>query len=75
MLKQAWRTWRLFSLALMDFQSRIILTLFYLIVAAPFGLGLRFFRDPLHLRGFQQASGWPEGIDPPATLKEAQRQF
>lgn len=75
MLKRAWETWKAFSAALGDFQSRIILTLFYFVIAAPFGLGLRLLSDPLHLKGFRQAAAWPERPPAATTLEEARQQF
>jgi hypothetical protein len=75
MLRRVWETWKAFSAALGDFQSRIILVLFYFTIVAPFGLGLRLLGDPLQTRGFQQAQAWPERPAAPDTLEKAREQF
>ena len=41
-----------------DFQARWLLTVFYFVVATPFGLILRLFSDPLRLRPYSTASSW-----------------
>jgi hypothetical protein len=70
-----WGTWKTFSAALGDFQSRIILMLFYFTIVAPFGLLVRLLGDPLNRKGFQQASAWPERPSSPSTLEEGRQQF
>ncbi|HSN74279.1 MAG TPA: hypothetical protein VL334_04180 [Anaerolineae bacterium] len=61
MLRKLWSHWLVLARKIGQFQSRIILTLFYFIFVTPFGLGVRLFADPLHVRrrsldGVQ--SGW-----------------
>ena len=50
MLRRLWSHWLVLAHKIGQFQSRIILTLFYFIVVTPFGLGVRLFADPLHVR-------------------------
>lgn len=70
MLKKAWETWKAFARKVGDFQTRIVLTLFYFVVVAPFGLALRAFSDPLRVKRpassreplpETSSSPWPEG--------------
>jgi hypothetical protein len=75
MLRRLWEIWKAFSAALGDFQSRIILALFYFTIVAPFGLGLRLLSDPLQLKGFQQARTWPERPAASDNLEKARQQF
>jgi hypothetical protein len=57
-----------------DFQSRLLLTLFYLLVAAPFGLIARII-DPLRLRPRAVPSVWLKRTTTDDTLQAARRQF
>ncbi len=75
MSRTIWNTWKAFSATLGDFQSRIVLTLFYFTIVVPFGVGLRLFGDPLRLKGFRQATAWPDRSPTEATLEEARQQF
>ena len=45
--RRAWEGWKRFARRLGDFQARVLLTLFYFVVAAPFALGVRALSDPL----------------------------
>ena len=42
--------WLVLARKIGQFQSRIILTVFYFVFVTPFGLGVRFFADPLHIK-------------------------
>ncbi len=50
MLRKLWSRWLVLAHKIGQFQSRIILTLFYFIFVTPFGLAVRLFADPLHVR-------------------------
>lgn len=50
MLRQLWNRWLVLARKIGNFQSRILLTLFYFFVVTPFGLLVRGLSDPLHLR-------------------------
>ncbi len=50
LLKQIWKKWRTFGQAVGDAAARVFMTVFYFTVAIPFGIGVRFFKDPLNLR-------------------------
>jgi hypothetical protein len=73
-LRAAWEAWRRFGRRLADVQARILLTVFYYVVLAPFALVLRWRTDPLGLRG-QSPPAWrarEEPAGPP--LVRARRQ-
>lgn len=50
MLRKLWSHWLTLARKIGQFQSRIILTLFYFVFVTPFGLAVRFLADPLHTR-------------------------
>lgn len=61
MLRKLWSHWLTLARKIGQFQSRIILTLFYFVFVTPFGLALRLVADPLHMRPrtiSQAQSGW-----------------
>ncbi len=61
MLRNLWSHWLVLARKIGQFQSRIILTLFYFIFVTPFGLGVRLFSDPLHVKRrslLSAQSGW-----------------
>ena len=49
-LKKFWHAWKRFGQVMGDFIGRLVLTVFYFTLFMPFGLGVRFFGDPLALR-------------------------
>ncbi len=50
MLSRFWKQWKLIAHKIGNFQSRILLNIFYFIILMPFGLGVKLFSDPLHLK-------------------------
>jgi hypothetical protein len=75
MLGRLWTAWKRFGQRLADIQARIILTLIYFLVLAPYGLVVRLLRDPLGISRPREASTWLVKPDVPATLDAARRQF
>ena len=49
-LRKFWHAWKRFGQIIGDFVGRLVLTVFYFTLFMPFGLGVRFFGDPLALR-------------------------
>ena len=49
-LRKFWHAWKRFGQVMGDFVGRLVLTVFYFTLFMPFGLGVRFFGDPLALR-------------------------
>ena len=72
-LKLAWKKWRAFGQVMGDFVARIFMTIFYFTVAAPFGLGVRLFKDPLHLKS--KEAGWVPRETTPETIEDARRLY
>lgn len=50
LLKRIWECWKVIAHAIGNFQARLLLALFYFLLLAPFGLGVRLLSDPLGLR-------------------------
>jgi hypothetical protein len=48
-LRRAWQAWKRIGKKIGDFQARVLLTIFYFVILAPFGFGMRA-ADPLGLR-------------------------
>ena len=71
-----WESWKSFAHAMGGFQSRILLGLFYFLIVTPFGIGVKAFSDPLHLRRAERSSNWiPRDDATPANLDETKKQF
>jgi hypothetical protein len=78
LLRKLWSHWLVLARKIGQFQSRIILTLFYFVLVTPFALITRLFTDPLHIRrrsldGAQ--SGWVERKTRDVDLAASQKQF
>jgi hypothetical protein len=74
-LKRFWAWWKGVAQRIGDFQARLLLTLFYYIIFAPFGLIIRAFSDPLMIKQRNPKSMWMDKHLPDATLENARRQF
>ncbi|MBM3220267.1 MAG: hypothetical protein FJZ38_16605 [Candidatus Rokubacteria bacterium] len=61
LLRRAWEGWKRVGRKVGDVQARVLLTIFYFVILAPFGLGVRA-ADPLGLR--RRGDGWR--VRPPA---------
>jgi hypothetical protein len=57
-----------------DFQSRVVLSLFYFLIVLPFGLVIRLFGDPLRIKKSRK-SGWTEFATRTSSVEEAKKQF
>jgi hypothetical protein len=74
-LKRLWVGWKEIAGCIGDFQSRLLLTVFYFTVALPFGLLVRIASDPLRVRRPPSPSGWMNRPPQKTDLPAAQRQF
>jgi hypothetical protein len=75
LLKLVWERWKLIAHAIGDVQARVLLSLFYFVIVAPFAAGVKLLSDPLALRA-RAVPGWlprPAGADDAET--QARRQF
>jgi hypothetical protein len=73
MLRRLWAGWKRVGRKIGDFQARVLLTVFYFVILAPFATGVRLFADPL---GLKQPGGW-HPVSPPTdtAAQRAGRQF
>ena len=72
-LKLIWKKWRAFGQVMGDFVARIFMTVFYFTVAAPFGIGVRLLKDPLHLKSKEVA--WLKREEREETIETARRLY
>ena len=49
-LRKLWEGWKAFGRWMGNMVARVVLTVFYFTVFVPFGLGVRWFSDPLQVR-------------------------
>ena len=71
-----WEGWKSFARSMGGFQSRLLMGLFYFFIVTPFGVALRIFGDPLHLRRTKESSNWIPRNDPANIgLDEVRKQF
>jgi hypothetical protein len=74
-LKGIWESWKGFAREMGNYQSRILLTFFYFVAVAPFGLLVRLFGDPLQTKLSTGSSFWITRAPVNTELDEARRQF
>lgn len=58
-----------------DFQARVLLTVFYFVLIAPFALVVRWASDPLALKPASPRGWRPRSAAPPPAVETARRQF
>lgn len=75
LVKKLWRSWGNFSLRMGNFQSGIVLSLFFFIVVSPFALAVKMFSDPLRIRYRGNQSHWLPKIKTKVDLEQFRRQF
>ena len=72
---KGWAQWRELSRRGAELQARIILTIFYFTVVAPFGLVRTFLADPLRIKPTSQSRAWLPRRMRDLTLDDARRQY
>ena len=72
-LKTIWQGWQKVAKRIGDFQTRLILSLLYIVIVLPIGLIARLFSDPLALK--KSATHWDAKASSPPRIEEARRQF
>jgi len=72
LLRRLWEGWKRFGRKVGDFQARVLLTVFYFVMLAPFAIVVRWKADPLALKG---AGGWLPVTRAGTALERARRQF
>jgi len=58
LLRELWNRWLTLAKKIGNFQSRVILTVFYFLIVTPFGLLVRIFSDPLHSKSGPGQTRW-----------------
>jgi len=75
LLRRCWEAWKRFGRRIGDIQARLLLTIFYYVLLAPFALALRRWSDPLGIKT-GSPKGWQVRESGGGTPKErAARQF
>jgi hypothetical protein len=71
-LKALWSAWKRLAHKIGNFQARVLLTVLYATVVLPFGVIVRLFSDPLHMkhRPTQWTAHPPEVHDMSWALKQ-----
>jgi hypothetical protein len=72
--ENVWHHWKNFGHFLGDWLGRVVLTIFYFTVFVPFGIGVRFFGDPLKIKS-QPDELWRPRETGDRKLEEVLRQF
>ena len=73
-LRRVWEGWKRFGQFMGDLFGRLVLTVFYFTLFLPFGLGVRFFADPLAIRR-RGSSKWLERTTHDLTLDKSRRLY
>ena len=72
LFKRAWQAWKDLAHKIGNFQARVILSIFYAILALPFGLAARLFSDPLRIK--KKPEQWLDHPNEAYDLEWARRQ-
>ena len=70
-----WHRWIGFSKRMGGFQSRMILSFFFLVIVMPFALGVKVFSDPLRIKVKLGQSHWLSVKEPKFDIENFRRQF
>jgi hypothetical protein len=73
-LHRAWQAWKRIAQRVGDAIARVVLTVFYFTLCAPFGLGVRLWGDPLQIKPAHRAA-WPTRTPRDPDLDDARRLF
>jgi hypothetical protein len=71
-LGKIWNLWLPIGRFIGDWIARIVLTIFYFTILLPYGLGVRFFADPLDLKK-RNNGGWKKRSRDEVTMENARR--
>lgn len=74
LLRKVWQSWKRVGQIIGDTIARVFLTVFYFTMFMPFGLGVRFFGDPLTIRPRGHVK-WLERTAHGQTLDDSRRLF
>lgn len=71
-LKRFWAAWTRLAHKIGNFQARVLLTIIYGVLVLPFGIAVRLFGDPLHIK--KPPTGWLDHPEEKMDLEWAHRQ-
>ena len=71
-LKRGWKAWSRLARKIGNFQARVLLTILYAVLVLPFGLMVRLFADPLHIK--KRPTHWVDHPDEVNNMDWAMRQ-
>jgi len=74
-LRRLWQGWASFSKRAGDFQSRVLLSVFFFILVSPFALAVKIFSDPLRIKYRSKDSLWSPKPKTKVDLEQFRRQF
>lgn len=74
-LQHAWRLWKRVGQVIGDSIARIVMTIFYFTIFAPFALGVRLLSDPLSIKAHDSPGWWLDRETRDRALEDARRQF
>ena len=73
--QEIWQSWGDLSSRMGNFQTRILLSLFFFILVLPFALAVKAFSDPLSIKQPGRQSHWLPRIQTHVDLEQFRRQF
>lgn len=74
-VKRLWIKWERFGHRMGSFQSRVLLSFLFFIVVTPFALAVKWFSDPLRIKGQKQKSFWNIRGEERPDLEHYRRQY
>ncbi|HET6598273.1 MAG TPA: hypothetical protein VFG81_21835 [Anaerolineales bacterium] len=73
-LRKGWQAWKKIGQFIGDQIGRVVLSIFYFTLFMPFGLGVRWFGDPLAIRP-RGSSKWLERTSHDLTIEDTRRLY
>lgn len=75
--RRIWEGWKKIARKIGDFNARVILTVFYLVLLMPFAILVKVFTDPLEIKKNTKKKGWQPKEEKPGVspMESAARQF
>jgi hypothetical protein len=74
LIRRLWEGWKAFGRFMGNIVARVVLSVFYFTVFVPFGLGVRWFSDPLQIK-VKPSSLWRPRSTTDQALADVERQF
>ncbi|OGE09243.1 hypothetical protein A3A60_02180 [Candidatus Curtissbacteria bacterium RIFCSPLOWO2_01_FULL_42_26] len=77
-VKILWKKWLAVAKPIGNFNAQVILTVFYLVIVLPLGIGYRLLSDPLNMKRekiSKQKTSFAKWKHPKQNLEEARKQY